>query len=151
MIRIIAIDDHPIITESLVRWAEALEHLEVLATGSALDALPELLEAHTPDVVVLDYMMPGVRGAASLRPHLLDGLRALVFSLLDDPAAIHELRRVGVRGFVPKTASIAELVEAIEAVHAGRVRKKLGVESTPELISYAYAHGLRSAGAPEPE
>ena len=64
MIRIVAIDDHPVITEGLARWADQLEHLALVGVAHTLDALPELLDEQ-PDVLVLDYRMPGAKGVPS--------------------------------------------------------------------------------------
>ena len=196
MIRLVAIDDHPVITEGLARWADQLTHLELVGVANSLHDLPLLLEdAPEPDVLVLDYRMPGVTGVDSIVDVARRGLAVVVFSSIEDAHVIGALRAGGVRGFVSKSASIRELISAIEQVASGstvfpetrdaclpheelsererlvfeqlilgstpkeiayeldlatssvytyaeRVRRKLGVESTAELVGYAYSVGL---------
>lgn len=194
MIRIVAIDDHPVITEGLARWADQLEHLALVGVAHTLDALPELLDEQ-PDVLVLDYRMPGAKGVPSFVNIAERGYAVVVFSSIEEVEIISALEAGGVRAFVPKSSPIRELIGTIERVAAGdrvfpqlesskrpheelsvrerlvfdqlilgatpkeiayeldlatssvytyaeRVRRKLGVESTAEIVGYAYSVGL---------
>ncbi len=106
----------------LERWLAELEGFVLAGSaGSGEDALALLDEAR-PDVMMVDYQLPGidglelVRSARQVRPHL----RALVLSSLVDPLALTRVRESGVEGYVEKDASPEQLSEALAAVAKGR-------------------------------
>ena len=121
--RVLIVEDQGMFRAFLERWLEELEgFVPVGMAGSGEEALELLAEAR-PDVVMVDFQLPGidglelVRSARQIRPEL----RALVLSSLIDPLALTRVRESGVEGYVEKDASPAELEEALTSVAQGRV------------------------------
>lgn len=120
MIRIIMADDHPIIVDGLLRWMKEESDLEVIVTANSLDEATPLIEQHQPDVVVLDFRMPGMSGASSIIPLAQAGHRVIIFSFLDESALIQSIEQAGAMAFVSKHEPVARLVEVIRLVHQGQ-------------------------------
>jgi DNA-binding NarL/FixJ family response regulator len=74
-----------------------------------------------PDILILDILLPGISGLEVLRQ--LHGtqpdLKVLVFSAKSEKQLARGLLKVGVRGYVPKSARLSELRQAVDAVAAG--------------------------------
>jgi DNA-binding NarL/FixJ family response regulator len=80
------------------------------------------VEAHQPDVAVLDIRMPGVTGVEATRQikARFPQVRVLVLTAYDDDPYVFALLQAGADGYVLKTASGDELVRAVRTVHGGR-------------------------------
>jgi DNA-binding NarL/FixJ family response regulator len=120
-IRLVVIDDHPIVRQGLVGVLEDESDLEVVgAYGSAREALPHVQRLQ-PDVVLLDLEMPELDGVAAI-PQLLaarDNLAVLVFTAYDTEERVLGAVRAGARGYMLKGASAEEIARAVRLVHAG--------------------------------
>ena len=88
---------------------------------NGLDAVEKAQALH-PDIVLLDLVMPGLNGlkAAQQISETCPGTKVLVISMYDPGPLFGELKKAGVRGFVPKSSLAAELVPAIEALLDGK-------------------------------
>ncbi|HZS87761.1 MAG TPA: response regulator transcription factor [Chloroflexota bacterium] len=121
MIRVLVVDDHPIVRDGLVGVLQDQPDLEVVgAAGSAEEALA-MVERSSPDVVLLDLEMPGTDGV-SILPHLLAAPatpRVLVFTAYDADDQVFGAIRAGAAGYLLKGAEVAEIVRAIHSVHDG--------------------------------
>ena len=121
MIGIVVVDDHAVVRSGLRLLLEAEEDLTVLAeAGNAREAVFEV-RAHTPDVILLDLVMPGESGIDAV-PKLLHeapDAKILVLSMQDDPQYVREAFAAGAKGYVLKEAADAEVVDAIRQVAAG--------------------------------
>jgi DNA-binding NarL/FixJ family response regulator len=119
--RVLLVDDHAIMRSALRQVLERAGGIEVVgAAGSAEDAfraLPDL----APDVVVMDVRMPGLGGIDGTLAvkELTPGTRVLVLSMLADEDTVRRAMAAGADGYVPKTATGDDLVDAIRAVAAG--------------------------------
>lgn len=138
MIRVVVLDDHPIVREGLVSVLSDEEDFEVVGSaGSAEDGLT-LIEELKPDVVLLDLELGGMSGVAAT-PDILrrsPGTQVLVFTAYDTDELVFGAVRSGARGYVLKGASSEEIARAVRSVHAGesylepRVASKLLAEVT---------------------
>ena len=96
--------------------------IEVVAeAGDGAEAV-RAVEAHQPDVAVLDIRMPGVTGVEATRQikARFPQVRVLVLTAYDDDPYVFALLQAGADGYVLKTASGDELVRAVRTVHGGR-------------------------------
>jgi two-component system response regulator NreC len=121
MIRIVVVDDHAVVRSGLRLLLDAEADLEVVGeAGNAHDAIFEV-RAASPDVVLLDVVMPGASGIEVLPQvlHEVPGVKVLMLSMQDDPNYVREAFAAGASGYVLKEAVDAEVVAAIREVAAG--------------------------------
>jgi two-component system response regulator NreC len=115
------VDDHAILRSGLRRVLEAEDDIEVVGEAESADrAVFEALSS-TPDVVVMDVVMPGKSGIEGL-PALLQAApeaRVLVLSMQDDPHYVREAFDAGASGYILKEAADTEVVAAVRLVAAG--------------------------------
>lgn len=120
-IRIVVIDDHPVVREGLVASLEDDAGFEVVGeAGSAEEAL-RLVAATRPDVVLLDLELPGMSGLEAI-PALREahpGAGLLVLTAYDTDERVLGAIRVGARGYLLKGASLQAIARAVRTVHAG--------------------------------
>ena len=120
-IRVVIVDDHPMVREIVALACNERPSLQVVGhAGDGWEALEQcaLLD---PDVVVLDLGLPGLSGfdvLVRLREQFAS-IRVLVVSGRDDPAAVFESVRLGADGYLEKTGSVDEIAAAVEAVGQG--------------------------------
>ncbi len=114
MIRLVIVDDHPVVREGLVA---ALERRDDFVIAGAVGSAEELLESRVEaDVVLLDLELPGMSGIDVI-PRLT--ARALVLTAYSTDEQIEAVLRAGARGYLLKGAAIDEIERAIRAVAEG--------------------------------
>ena len=131
-IRLVLVDDHPVVRAGYARLVEQARDVRVLAeAGSAEEALECLDRGLTPDVVVTDLSMPaglyGIELIGRVRARL-PGCRVIVFSMYDSPALVRRSMQAGAAGFLTKSSAPQLLVQAIRSVHAGGVVLSPGLD-----------------------
>jgi DNA-binding NarL/FixJ family response regulator len=121
VIRLIVVDDHPIVRQGVVSALEDEPDFEVVGSaGSAEDAIA-LTDRLEPNVVLLDLELPGMSGIDAI-PGLLEAspaTRLLVFTAYDTDERILSAVRSGASGYLLKGSTTAEIGAAIRAVAAG--------------------------------
>ena len=101
--------------------AELGDAVEVIGEADEVDAAIELIGERVPDVVLLDVHLPGGGGQAVLRgvlPHHPE-VQFLALSVSDAPEDVIAVIRAGARGYITKTISGGELLQAVYRVAAG--------------------------------
>lgn len=120
-IRVVLVDDHALVAEGTRQLLEAEPDLEVVGEARTGEDGLRLLEELAPDVALVDVNLPGMSGlelarlASSSHPEVL----ILIVSAYDDYAYVSQALEVGVAGYLLKTASARELVDAVRAVADG--------------------------------
>ncbi len=120
-IRILIVDDHFMARIGLAVPINDEPDLVVVAeAGDAAQALA-LYRTHRPDVVTMDYRMPGPDGVAAASAILQEfaGARILMLSIFEGEEDLHRAVQAGVRGYLTKGATPAEVVATIRRIHAG--------------------------------
>jgi two-component system response regulator NreC len=121
VIRIVVVDDHAVVRSGLKLLLEAETDMEVVGeAGTTREAVFEV-RAQSPDVILLDVVMPGESGIEAT-PKLLQeapDAKVLILSMQDDPRYVREAFAAGASGYVLKEAADAEVVSAIREVAAG--------------------------------
>ena len=121
MIRLLVVDDHPVVREGLVAVLADQPDFDVVgSTGSAEEAL-ELVRRLRPDVVLLDLELPRMDGVDAI-PRLAaasPNTRVMVFTAYDTDERVLGATRGGARGYLLKGAPVEEIARAIRAVQGG--------------------------------
>ncbi|HEX2937150.1 MAG TPA: response regulator transcription factor [Bacteroidales bacterium] len=122
MIKLIITDDHRMFRESIRKMLTIEKIADVLAEAHSGEELLDLLNTHSPDVVLMDISMPGIDGIETTRQAIKKqpGLKVLTLSSFGDEKYYFQMIEAGAKGFVLKNASMAELESAIkEVAHGG--------------------------------
>lgn len=123
MIRVLLVDDHPVVRAGYQRLLEQQGDIAVVAQASDGDEAYALFLQQRPALVISDISMPGSSGLALIQrlrerePHC----RILIFSMHDSEAMMRRALSLGASGFVSKSSAPETLLEAVRVVHAGRL------------------------------
>lgn len=120
-IRILAVDDHPLLREGVAAVIEGQPDMQLVAEAtSGVEAIQRFRE-HRPDVVLMDVRMPDMDGIAALTEIRAEFPEARVIVLTTYPGDVQALRAIkaGAMGYLLKGMLRLELVEAIRTVAAG--------------------------------
>jgi DNA-binding NarL/FixJ family response regulator len=117
--RVFLVDDHHLVLSGV--RAELGDAVEVVGEASEVEAAIEMIRERRPDVVLLDVHMPGGGGRAVIEAVLgtHPEVRFLALSVSDAAEDVIAVIRAGARGYVTKTISGPELVEAVRRVAGG--------------------------------
>ena len=121
VIKLILIDDHPMIREGLALILDNQPDMQVVAQGGdGLEAV-ELCRRHKPDVAILDLRMPNMDGVEATREILYSepSARVLILTTFDGDQDIQRAMQAGAKGYVLKDASREDVLQAIRRVHSG--------------------------------
>jgi DNA-binding NarL/FixJ family response regulator len=151
---VVLVDDHALFRAGVRSELEGLA--EIVGEAGDVDGAVREIVALAPDVVLLDVHLPGGGGVEILRRLATEApaAKCLALSVSDDPEDVIAVIRAGARGYVTKTISSTELVEAIRRVHEG------DAVFSPRLAGFvldAFAGGTGTggtapaAGAADPE
>jgi DNA-binding NarL/FixJ family response regulator len=133
-IRIVLVDDHQVVRQGVRAMLEIEQDMEIVADfGSAEEAIPQI-EKLSPDIVLLDFRMPGMNGIEACRLLQAKGLRCDVIILTLYEEHFAEALRAGAKGYLPKDMKREELVETIRQVY--RLKK------SPEPANYTASFNI---------
>lgn len=134
MIRVLLVDDHPVVRAGYHRLLEQTGDICVVAEAGQAEAAYEAFLANTPDICITDLALPGAGGLELMRKILARyGLaKVLVFSMYDSAQLVLRALQGGARGFVSKNAAPDGLVLAVRAIHAGQ--RYLSEDLSPDLL-----------------
>jgi len=120
-IKIHITDDHAVFRCGLKAFIENEPDMVVVSEAAQADETMERVRVSQPDVLLLDINIPG-RSASALAKELLEEhphLALLVLTIHDEEHYLREFLRLGARGFMVKTSTGNELIEAIRKVYRG--------------------------------
>lgn len=142
-LRLILVDDHPVVRAGLRALIESSDDLEVVGEASDAASAVEVVTAERPDVVLMDLSLgDGVGGIEATRrvAALGEAPAVLVLTTYDTESDILRALDAGARGYLLKDAPPAELFAGIRAVARGE----------PALAPSVAATLMRRAASPEP-
>jgi two-component system, NarL family, nitrate/nitrite response regulator NarL len=121
-VRVVVGDDHPLFRDGVVRALTSSGSIEVVAEADDGVSALEAIRAHSPQVALLDYRMPGMDGAEVAAAVQRDELptRVLLVSAHDESAIVYRALQEGAAGFLPKESTRSELVNAVLSCAKGR-------------------------------
>jgi two-component system, NarL family, invasion response regulator UvrY len=120
--RILLIEDHPIVRAGCRRMLQEQEGVEVMEAATAAEGL-SASRVFNPDIIVLDLKLPDDSGLNLLAPLLSGAIdrKIIVFSMYNDPAFAARALEAGARGYISKNDDPDILLQAIEKVSRGGV------------------------------
>ena len=123
-IRVMVVDDHPIMRSGLRDVLEASGRLEVVGQAGDGEEAVRTVEGLGPEVIVMDVMMPCKDGVDACREimELLPEIRVLMLTASTEEDAVIDAIAAGATGYLEKYSRPEELVEAVLDVAAGRLR-----------------------------
>lgn len=121
-IRVLLADDHAVVRAGIHQFLDHAYDIEVVAEAEDGQQAKEKIQELQPDVAVLDIQMPGASGIEVTR-WIRANYRNMGVLILtaydDDPYVLAELQ-AGANGYVLKTASPADIIQAVRDVYAGK-------------------------------
>lgn len=140
-------DDHELFRDGLALLLADLLNAETVVEAASLDeAMEKLRDLPKVDLIIVDLRMPGMSGPESLAA-LLDGFpesRVVVISAWEERAEILAALEVGAHGYIPKSLSNTQMVDALRLVMNG------GVFAPPSLGRRDSGGGRDVAASPAP-
>lgn len=142
MINVFIIDDHPMVIEGIKALLNATDGITVIGSATDAFAAMDFLKSNNADVVLLDINLPEVSGL-DLCPELkakFPNIKILGLSTFKERSFISRMIAQGASGYVLKSASQEELIEAIQQAYHGKM-----------YLSMEVAQIMVQADAPKPQ
>ena len=119
MIRVLIVDDHPIVREGVTAVLERERDIDVLGAAATIDDGFRMAAKLGPDVILLDLKFPDGDDLGSVARFARQGRGIVVFSAYDADEDVFRAIQGGARGYLLKGSPAAEIAHAIRQVHAG--------------------------------
>ena len=133
-IKVMIVDDHPVVRSGLGSMLEAFDDLELVGEASSGEKALARCQDFTPDVILMDMVMPGMDGLETTRAVLdqYPSVKIVVLTSFAKDDMVQQALEAGATGYIMKETSIDELAAAIRAAHAGQT--SLSPEATRAII-----------------
>ncbi|HJW89113.1 MAG TPA: response regulator transcription factor [Anaerolineales bacterium] len=121
-IRVLLADDHAVVRAGIRQFLELSGEIQVVAEADDGAMAKSLIEQIQPDVAILDIQMPAASGIEVTRWMRANfhKIGILILTAFDDDPYILAVLQAGANGYLLKTASPAEIIQAVHDVHAGK-------------------------------
>ena len=137
MIRVLTVDDHPLLRDGIAALIGSEEDMELIGEASNGREGLELFRTFRPDVTLMDLQMPEMNGIDAIGAIRGEFPEARIIVLTTHPGDVQVSRalKAGARAYLMKGELRKELLETIRAVHAGQ--KRLSSEVAAEIAEHA--------------
>jgi DNA-binding NarL/FixJ family response regulator len=140
-IRILLVDDHPVVRAGLASMLSSIRGIIVCGAASTGEEALEIIDLERPDVLLLDLRMPGMTGiellkAIRTKPH---PPKALVLTSYSSDEEIYRAIEAGAQGYLLKSAPQAEIITAIHAAYRGRnhISPRIAMRLAERMVRWA--------------
>jgi DNA-binding NarL/FixJ family response regulator len=145
LIRILAVDDHPVVREGISGLVEGQPDMKLVGQASNGREAIQLFRAHRPDVTLMDMQMPEMNGVDAIIAICSEFSEARIIVLTTYAGDVQVLRAIkaGARAYLLKNTLHKELLDTIRAVHSGK--KTMSPEVSFQLAEHATDDALTPA------
>jgi DNA-binding NarL/FixJ family response regulator len=137
VIRVLAVDDHPLLREGIAALIATEEDMELIGEASNGREALDLFRKLKPDITLMDLQMPemnGIDAIGAIRGEFSDA-RIIVLTTQPGDIQVSRALKAGARAYLLKGLLRKELLDTIRAVHAGQ--KRLSPEIAAEIAEHA--------------
>ena len=137
MIRILAVDDHPLLRQGIAALLATQPDMDLVAEAANGREAVAKFEQYRPDITLMDIQMPDMNGLdamLAIREKFPDA-RIIVLTTYTGDVQVLRAMKTGARAYLLKSLLDKELLDTIRAVHAGK--KALSAEASFELAEHA--------------
>jgi DNA-binding NarL/FixJ family response regulator len=144
MIRVLSVDDHPLLREGIAALVNAESDMKLIAEATNGQEAIEKFRLHRPDVTLMDLQMPALNGIEAIIGIRSEFPKARIIVLTTYTGDVQVLRalKAGARGYILKAQVRRELLDSIRAVHAGQ--KRIPPEVAAQLAEHTGENDLSS-------
>jgi DNA-binding NarL/FixJ family response regulator len=136
-IRILTVDDHPLLREGIAALVKAEADMELVAEASNGEEAIKQFRLHRPDITLMDIQMPNMNGTEAINRirNEFPNAKIIVLSTYSGDVQVLRAIKAGARGYIVKGHVHRELLDAIRSVNAGH--KRIPPEIAAELAEHA--------------
>ncbi|PYR32023.1 MAG: DNA-binding response regulator [Acidobacteria bacterium] len=147
MIRVLIVDDHPIVREGVTAVLDRERDIDVVGAADTVGEGLRLAAKFHPDVILLDLKLPDADAVDGVTSFAGKGRGVVVFTAHDTDDDVFRAIRGGARGYLLKGSAAAEIARAIRQVHAGEsyLSPRIAAKLVKEVTEPRRRTGLLSA------
>jgi two-component system NarL family response regulator len=121
-VRILIVDDHPVVQAGLASMLATHKDIEVIGSASSGEEALAIAQQDMPDIILLDLRMPGMSGIDTLRAlkAAQTTARTIILTSFETDENIYRAIQAGAQGYLLKDTSQNQMLEAIATVHGGK-------------------------------
>ncbi len=133
-IKVLIVDDHPVVRDGLKNMFLVFDDLELIGEAENGTAALACCRQNTPDVILMDVLMPGMDGIAATQAivDMYPQVKIIMLTSYHDDNLVQKSLQAGAIGYLLKNAPIDTLAAAVRAAYAGK--PTLAAEVTMALI-----------------
>lgn len=121
-IRVLCVDDHPLMREGIGAIVNSRTDMKIVAQAATGSEAVEMYRLHRPDITLMDLRLPdmsGIDALARIRAEFAEA-RVIMLTTFEGDVEIQRALKAGARGYLIKSSPPDELVQTIRHVHQGR-------------------------------